>query len=75
VGAEIKPLNVAHHLAVLKNADLIRGNRRGRFVLYSLCPGVLEDAIGTPAPSSVLNLGCCSLNLPVNGCNTPKSKS
>jgi DNA-binding transcriptional ArsR family regulator len=57
------PVNVSHHLNVLKTAGLICGRKRGRFVLYSLVPGVLEmhDSLGH------LNLGCCRLELPVQG--------
>ena len=55
------PVNVSHHLNVMKAANLIRGQKKGRFVLYSLVPGVLEvdDSLGH------LNLGCCRLELPV----------
>jgi DNA-binding transcriptional ArsR family regulator len=66
-GAEIKPLNVSHHLGVLRKFGLIRGKRRGKFVLYSLCPGVLEDAVGAPVPSDIINLGCCRVEFPMNG--------
>ncbi|MBM3983492.1 MAG: helix-turn-helix transcriptional regulator [Planctomycetes bacterium] len=60
----IKPLNVSHHLSVLKNAGLIKGEKKGRFVWYALCPGVLEDAVGAGVPREALNLGCCKLELP-----------
>ena len=42
---KIPPLNVSHHLAVLKNAKLIQGERNGRFMIYSLCDGVLNEII------------------------------
>lgn len=60
----IKPLNVSHHLSVLKNAGLIKGDKKGRFVWYALRPGVLEDAVGAGVPREALNLGCCKLELP-----------
>jgi DNA-binding transcriptional ArsR family regulator len=63
----IKPLNVSHHLSVLKNAGLIRGDKKGRFVWYSLCPGVLEEAVEAGVPHEALNLGCCKLELPCEG--------
>jgi DNA-binding transcriptional ArsR family regulator len=61
----IKPLNVSHHLTVLKSAGLIAGKKKGRFVLYSLRPGVLEDAVAAGVPSEALNLGCCRIELPL----------
>lgn len=60
----VAAVNVSHHLNVLKQARLIRGKKRGRFVLYSLCPGVLEDAVEAGIPGDALNLGCCRLQLP-----------
>jgi DNA-binding transcriptional ArsR family regulator len=56
-------VNVSHHLTVLRHAGLIKNEKRGRFVLYSLCPGVLcADDEG--APGDRLDLGCCRLELP-----------
>lgn len=60
----ITPLNLSHHLNVLKAADLVRGKKQGRFVVYSLRPGVLEDALAAGVPKEALNLGCCRLELP-----------
>lgn len=57
-------VNVSHHLAVLKNAKLIQGKKRGRFVWYSLCTGVLQEALDVGIPKETLNLGCCQLLLP-----------
>ncbi len=65
----ITPLNLSHHLTVLKHAALIRGKKQGRFVLYSLSPGVLEDALEAGVPKEALNLGCCRLEIPVAGCD------
>src|SRR5262245_50485120 len=58
---DTEPVNVSHHLTVLKMAGLIRGEKRGRFIYYSVTPGVLEtdEAVGQ------LNLGCCQLTLPL----------
>jgi DNA-binding transcriptional ArsR family regulator len=61
----IKPLNVSHHLTVLKTAGLIAGQKKGRFVLYSLRPGVLEEAVAAGVPQDALNLGCCQIVLPL----------
>jgi DNA-binding transcriptional ArsR family regulator len=64
---KLKPanvVNVSHHLAVLKHAGLVRGDKKGRFVWYSLRPGVLEAAVEAGVPREALNLGCCKLELP-----------
>jgi DNA-binding transcriptional ArsR family regulator len=57
-------VNVSHHLNVLKHAKLIAGKKKGRFVWYSLRPGVLEDVVEAGVPAEALNLGCCRLELP-----------
>src|SRR5262249_6856362 len=61
---KISPLNVSHHLTVLKHAKLIRGEKRGRFVIYSLCDGVLHEVVEAGVPKESLHLGCCQLGLP-----------
>lgn len=63
----VAAVNVSHHLNVLKHAGLIRGKKQGRFVLYALRPGVLEDAVAAGVPAGALDLGCCRLELP-GGC-------
>jgi DNA-binding transcriptional ArsR family regulator len=70
----VAAVNVSHHLNVLKQAGLIRGQKRGRFVLYSLRPGVLEDAIDAGVPKEALDLGCCRLELPFSGCQSQDRK-
>jgi DNA-binding transcriptional ArsR family regulator len=58
-------VNVSHHMHVLVEAGLAHREKKGRFVLYSLVPGVLE----TDAPEGShdrLNLGCCRLELPAD---------
>jgi DNA-binding transcriptional ArsR family regulator len=64
----IEAVNVSHHLMVLKNSGLIRGVKRGRFVDYSLRPGVLEEAVEAGIPHEALDLGCCKLELPTGDC-------
>lgn len=63
-GADIPPLNVSHHLTVLKHARLIRGEKRGRFVVYSLGPNVLDEVVEAGVPKDAVDLGCCQLVLP-----------
>ena len=56
------PVNVSHHLGVLRRAGFVKSKKQGRFVLYSLNPDVLErGAEGEPV---FLNLGCCRLEVP-----------
>src|SRR4051812_29828608 len=56
-------VNVSHHMNVLKAAGLVQGEKQGRFVLYSLAPGVLQTE-GEAGAADHLNLGCCRLELP-----------
>jgi len=56
-------MNASHHLMVLRHAKLVRSERQGRFMVYSLCPSVMrpdDDSAG----SKHINLGCCRLELP-----------
>jgi DNA-binding transcriptional ArsR family regulator len=61
----VPAVNTSHHLTVLKHAGLIRGTKVGRFVWYSLRPGVLERVAAAGIPMTCLNLGCCRLELPL----------
>jgi DNA-binding transcriptional ArsR family regulator len=58
------PVNVAHHTRVLKGAGLVRPRKRGRFVFYSLAPGVLQ-AVDAAGGLDQLDLGCCRLEVPL----------
>jgi len=60
---KIALVNVSHHLTVLRQAGLVRNKKQGRFVLYSLTPGVLQ-AEGEGGGAQYINLGCCRLELP-----------
>jgi DNA-binding transcriptional ArsR family regulator len=71
---EVAAVNVSHHLTVLKMSGLISRQKKGRFVLYSLRPGVLEDAVQAGIPKDALNLGCCRIELPL-GESVQKNKS
>jgi DNA-binding transcriptional ArsR family regulator len=61
---KIKPVNVSHHLKVLRGAGLVESEKKGRFVMYSLVPGLLDAEDGD---GDRLNLGCCCLELPASG--------
>lgn len=56
-------VNVSHHLGVLRHAGLLRNRKQGRYVLYSLAPGVLQTE-GELGATEHLDLGCCRLELP-----------
>lgn len=61
---KIPPLNVSHHLTVLKTAGLIAGEKRGRFVVYSLRDGILNELVEAGVSKEALNLGCCQFVFP-----------
>lgn len=63
-GAAIAPLNVSHHLTVLKHAELVETEKRGRFVIYSITPAVLDEVVSAGVAKDALDLGCCQLVLP-----------
>jgi DNA-binding transcriptional ArsR family regulator len=54
--------NVSHHLSVLRHAGLVRDEKRGKFIVYSLHPDVFRpaEAGGT---ADALDLGCCRIEL------------
>ncbi|NCY02317.1 MAG: ArsR family transcriptional regulator, partial [Planctomycetia bacterium] len=39
---DVPKANASHHLKVLADAGLIEGSKKGRFVWFTLRPGVLE---------------------------------
>lgn len=38
--------SISHHLNILKNTDLVRDQKKGQFIIYSLNTTVLQDLIG-----------------------------
>jgi DNA-binding transcriptional ArsR family regulator len=60
----IPALNVSHHLSVLKHAGLIRGQKQGRFMIYSLADGLLNEVVEAGVSRDLLDLGCCQIVLP-----------
>jgi DNA-binding transcriptional ArsR family regulator len=61
----MKLVNASHHLNVLLNAGLVRNERQGRHILYSLLPGALQE--GESGDTEHLDLGCCRLEIPKPG--------
>lgn len=53
-------VKVSQHLAVLRRAGLVRGERRGRFVVYRL-DAVRHARPDGPTGREYLDLGCCRL--------------
>lgn len=47
---------LSHHLKLLREAGLVRSERDGKAVLYSLAPG-----IDGPTSGAAINLECCQL--------------
>jgi ArsR family transcriptional regulator len=54
--------NVSHHLGVLRHAGLVRDEKHGKYVVYSLHPDVFKPR-DKDQPADVLDLGCCRLEL------------
>ena len=54
--------NVSHHLGVLRHAGLVRDEKQGKFVVYSLHPDIFRPK-DSGQPADVLDLGCCRLEL------------
>lgn len=57
-------VKVSHHLGVLRHADVVRTEKQGRFVIYSLHPDVV--AVGKDesfAQARRIDFGCCSVEL------------
>lgn len=60
---ETAPVNVAHHMTVLKYAGLVHSRKEGRFVYYSLVPGFVQ-ADTESGQKEYFDLGCCRLEVP-----------
>lgn len=61
---DVPKANASHHLKVLANAGLIAGQKKGRFVWFTLRPGVLEQVSQEGSVCNSLNLGCCQFVMP-----------
>jgi ArsR family transcriptional regulator len=54
--------NVSHHLGVLRNAGIVRDEKQGKFVIYSLHPDIFRPA-AEGQTADALDLGCCRIDL------------
>jgi len=73
---DLPAVNVSHHLKVLEVSGLVEGKKRGRFVWYALCEGILEKIPATAQDegSDAINLGCCKILVPLESVE-PKQES
>lgn len=56
-------VNISHHISVLRHAGIVRRHKSGRFVYYSLPPGLLQrDEVSQAV--EYFDLGCCRLEVP-----------
>jgi ArsR family transcriptional regulator, nickel/cobalt-responsive transcriptional repressor len=60
LGEEI--VNVSHHLAILRRTTILQAKKQGRFVHYSIHPGVQIESLRAHDARQI-NLGCCQLDL------------
>ena len=42
---DVTPASISRHLSVLKEADLVRDQREGKFIFYELNTSVLEETL------------------------------
>lgn len=42
---DVTPASISRHLSVLKEADLVRDQREGKFIFYELNASVLEETL------------------------------
>jgi DNA-binding transcriptional ArsR family regulator len=52
----------SHHVRVLYRARLVRYDKQGHYVVYSLCPDIFRPA-SPRRPNDLIDLGCCRLHL------------
>jgi DNA-binding transcriptional ArsR family regulator len=55
---------VTAHVAKLRHAGLICGERRGHSIMYTLAPGLLVDPADIGPVGEVYDVGCCRVVLP-----------
>ncbi|MBI1249569.1 metalloregulator ArsR/SmtB family transcription factor [bacterium] len=57
-------VKVSHHLGVLRNAEVVQAEKKGRFMIYSLHPEVLASRKTNDGDGKrCIDLGCCKVDL------------
>ena len=59
----VEIVNVSHHLGILRSSGLVRDEKRGRYVIYSLHPDYFITEKNMP---TLLELGWCRVEIPHN---------
>lgn len=59
----VEVVTVSHHLGILRNAQIVETERKGRFIVYSLREDVFRPEGGARS-NEHLDLGCCRLEIP-----------
>jgi ArsR family transcriptional regulator, nickel/cobalt-responsive transcriptional repressor len=54
-------VNISHHLGVLREAGLVKDEKSGRFVNYTLHPGVFNNE---SPKATYMDLGWCRIEIP-----------
>jgi hypothetical protein len=54
-------VKISHHLRVLRNAQVVRTEKHGKFIVYSLEPEIAGDQ--TQCSEKTLDFGCCRIDL------------
>jgi DNA-binding transcriptional ArsR family regulator len=60
---EVEVVTLSHHLGILRNANLLEKERKGRFISYRLSPDVFQRGAAAKT-SEHFDLGCCRLEVP-----------
>jgi ArsR family transcriptional regulator len=58
----VELVNVSHHLSVLRKAELVKIQKRGRFVIYSLNPEYFKT--NEKDNVTTMDLGWCKVEIP-----------
>ena len=60
---ELEVVTISHHLGVLRHAGLVKREKQGRFVVYSIHEGVFKRTKAARITEHI-DLGCCRLEIP-----------
>jgi DNA-binding transcriptional ArsR family regulator len=68
---ELEVVTVSHHLGILHSVGLVEREKKGRFKVYRLRPGVLAPTNAGNGKQHI-DLGCCRLEIPPPTVNLSK---